>query len=173
MTRRVMEKNPWIMAKIPPASMAAITAAQMEPNEWAAATAVNAPISIIPSTPRFNTPDRSANISPMVAYSTAIEEEMARKELQGMIENKLKLFRKDLNEKELVILHERILSEDPVTLQEIGDKFSITREAVRQSEERLKKKLEEFFKKEFGEEGPSFFKRKGETFKESKTEKDS
>ncbi len=96
----------------------------------------------------------------MAAEEESIEEEVAKKELQEIIENKIKVFEKDLNEKELMILRERILNEEPVTLQEIGDKFKITREAVRQSEERLKKKIEEFFKKEFGEEGPSFFKKK-------------
>ncbi len=96
----------------------------------------------------------------MAAEEDSIEEEVAKKELQEIIENKLRAFEKNLNEKELMILRERILNEEPVTLQEIGDKFDITREAVRQSEERLKKKLEEFFKREFGKEGPSFFKRK-------------
>ena len=30
----------------------------------------------MPSTPRFNMPERSVNISPIVAYRTAIEEDM-------------------------------------------------------------------------------------------------
>lgn len=97
----------------------------------------------------------------MTAEEESVEEDVARRELQELIESKLKIFKKGLNEKELMILHERILNEEPVTLQEIGNEFNITREAVRQSEERLKKKLEEFFKKEFGKEGPSFFKRGG------------
>jgi RNA polymerase sigma-32 factor len=96
----------------------------------------------------------------MATEEESVEEEVAKKELQEIIESKIKVFEKNLNEKELMILRERILNEEPVTLQEIGDRFDITREAVRQSEERLKKKLEEFFKSEFGEEGPAFFKRK-------------
>ncbi len=102
----------------------------------------------------------------------SIEEEVARKEFQEMIENKLEFFKKDLNEKELIILDERILNDEPVTLQEIGDQFNITREAIRQTEERLKKKLDEFFRKEFGQEGPSFFKRKGKLSKDHSIEKD-
>jgi len=45
-------------------------------------------------------------------------------------------------------LRNRILSEEPVTLQEIGDKFKVTREAVRQAEQRLHEKLKKYFKKE-------------------------
>jgi RNA polymerase sigma-32 factor len=40
-----------------------------------------------------------------------------------------------------VIWQERLIAESPLTLQEIGDRFGITRERARQLEERLKKKL--------------------------------
>jgi hypothetical protein len=39
---------------------------------------------------------------------------------------------------------ERLLAEKPLTLQEIGDKYGISRERVRQIEERLKKRLRLF-----------------------------
>lgn len=108
----------------------------------------------------------------LIAEEESVEEEVAKKELQELIENKLRIFRKELNDKELMILNERILNEEPITLQDIGDQFGVTREAVRQSEERVKKKLEEFFKKEFGKEGPSFFKKKGKPVKANSIEKD-
>ena len=44
-----------------------------------------------------------------------------------------------LKDKEAVIFSERLLAEQPLTLQEIGDKYGISRERVRQIEERLKK----------------------------------
>ena len=46
-----------------------------------------------------------------------------------------------LSEKELDILTNRLLSDDPVTLREIGAKYNITRERVRQIETRLLQKL--------------------------------
>ena len=39
---------------------------------------------------------------------------------------------------------ERLLAEEPLTLQEIGDRYGISRERVRQIEERLKKKLKTY-----------------------------
>lgn len=47
----------------------------------------------------------------------------------------------DLNEKERYIVEHRITSDDPVTLQDIADHFSISRERVRQIEERALTKL--------------------------------
>ena len=49
----------------------------------------------------------------------------------------------ELNEKELDIFEERLLADSPVTLREIGDKYGITRERVRQIEARLLQKIKE------------------------------
>ena len=46
-----------------------------------------------------------------------------------------------LNKKEKFILKNRLLSDSPFTLNEIGQHFSVTREAVRQVESRLIKKI--------------------------------
>lgn len=46
-----------------------------------------------------------------------------------------------LNEKERYIVEHRITSDDPATLQEIADRYSISRERVRQIEERTLTKL--------------------------------
>lgn len=48
-----------------------------------------------------------------------------------------------LNPRELEILEERLLSENPLKLQDIADKNGVTREAVRQMEVRLLKKIKE------------------------------
>lgn len=50
-----------------------------------------------------------------------------------------------LNEKERYIVEQRVASEIPLTLQEIADHFSISRERVRQIEERALEKLRKFF----------------------------
>ena len=57
-----------------------------------------------------------------------------------------------LNERDLALLNERILSESPQTLQAIGERFGITREAVRQAESRPMKRLSEFLRGELGEQ---------------------
>ncbi|MGH7767973.1 MAG: sigma factor-like helix-turn-helix DNA-binding protein, partial [Candidatus Binatia bacterium] len=48
-----------------------------------------------------------------------------------------------------VIFRERLLNEEPLTLREIGERYGISRERVRQIEDRLKKKLKEYLSKEF------------------------
>jgi RNA polymerase sigma-32 factor len=55
----------------------------------------------------------------------------------------LKVIEPKLNEKERMILHERLLSDSPVTLREIGERFGVTRERVRQIEARLLTKIRE------------------------------
>lgn len=62
-------------------------------------------------------------------------------QLRVQIREKLERIRESLNEKERDILESRLLAESPVTLQEIGSRWGISRERVRQLEERLKKKI--------------------------------
>ena len=61
------------------------------------------------------------------------------------------LFKEQLKGKEAVIFDKRLLTEDPITLQEIGDKFGISRERVRQIESRLKKKLKAYLEEEIAD----------------------
>ena len=44
-----------------------------------------------------------------------------------------------------MILHKRLLTDDPLTLQKIADSFDISRERVRQIEVTLLKKMKTFF----------------------------
>ena len=53
----------------------------------------------------------------------------------------LKKLRPELNEREQFLLDARLLSDEPMTLQEIGDKYGTTREAVRQMEARVMAKI--------------------------------
>jgi RNA polymerase sigma-32 factor len=82
-----------------------------------------------------------------------VEEQVARRELQERVERTLDRFRSDLGKRDRLILDERILSDDPLTLQEIGDRFGTTREAARQAEARLMTRLREFVKLELGDIG--------------------
>ena len=47
-----------------------------------------------------------------------------------------------------VIFRREMLTEEPRTLREIGEKYGISRERVRQIEERVKKKLKAYLRKE-------------------------
>lgn len=69
------------------------------------------------------------------------EELLAKEELRRIIVNRLEALKVKLGGKEREILENRLLSETPQTLQEIGTRWGISRERVRQIEERLKKKI--------------------------------
>ena len=77
------------------------------------------------------------------------EEQFAETQYQELLRQKMAQFGEGLKDKELVIYRERLLNEQPVTLREIGEKYGISRERVRQIEERVKKKLKSYLKKEF------------------------
>jgi RNA polymerase sigma-32 factor len=87
----------------------------------------------------------------MAATGPTVEEDVARRELQGKVKAAIDRFRHGLGERELAILDERLLSEDPVTLQVIGDRFGTTREAVRQAETRLMSRLKQHLMGEIGD----------------------
>lgn len=72
-----------------------------------------------------------------------VDEEMARRESLLLLEDKIKNLRPTLSEKEIILLEERLLADEPVTLQDIGEKWGVTREAVRQMESRLLKKIKD------------------------------
>ena len=70
-----------------------------------------------------------------------LDEQLARAEQIEILKSKIADLRDDLSDREKILLDERILADDPLTLQEIGEKYGITREAVRQMEARLMKKI--------------------------------
>jgi RNA polymerase sigma-32 factor len=83
-------------------------------------------------------PDTSANP----------EESVANAEYKQVVGEKIEEFAGTLKDKELVIFRERLLNEEPLTLREIGERYGISRERVRQIEDRLKKRLKEYLSKE-------------------------
>jgi len=76
------------------------------------------------------------------------EDRVAKKEMEYLLHQKIDEFRKKMTDRELEIFNQRIFSDTPVTLQEIGDRHSISRERVRQIEKNVVKKMREFFKRE-------------------------
>ena len=77
------------------------------------------------------------------------EERFADAEYRHVLSAKMEEFARGLKDKELVIFRERLLNEEPMTLREIGEKYGISRERVRQIEERVKKRLKAYLSKEF------------------------
>ena len=94
-----------------------------------------------------------AKIDMMPSGADSPEAMMADEELQALLKEKLAGFRQQLlgKEKEIAIFDLRLISDDPLTLQELGDKFGISRERVRQLEQRLTSRLRDYLKAEMGD----------------------
>ncbi|MBS3754156.1 MAG: RNA polymerase factor sigma-32 [Desulfobacterales bacterium] len=80
--------------------------------------------------------------------SESIENQVARKEVEGLLREKVNEFKKQLSERELDIFEKRVFTDTAVTLQEIGDTYQISRERVRQLEKNIVKKMRAFFENE-------------------------
>jgi len=76
---------------------------------------------------------------------------LERQEMDQLVHDRLGEFRKTLKGKDIVIFDKRMAAEDPLTLQELGDEFGISRERVRQLEARLHHKLRDYLKQELGD----------------------
>jgi RNA polymerase sigma-32 factor len=76
------------------------------------------------------------------------EQEFADAEFRQRVNRKIHEFGATLKDKEALIFASRLLADRPETLQEIGDRYGISRERVRQIEQRLKKKLKAFLLQE-------------------------
>ncbi len=72
-------------------------------------------------------------------------------ELTVLVRDHLDEFRKTIKDKELVIFDERLVADEPQTLQELGDRFGVSRERVRQLEARLTDKLREYLRERLGD----------------------
>ena len=66
-----------------------------------------------------------------------VDDQIGHLEEMEVLKDNLAKLRPLLNEKETYILENRILADEPMTLQEIGEHYGVTREAVRQLEARL------------------------------------
>lgn len=75
------------------------------------------------------------------ALGPGIEESLAGMEIAELLQSKIRDILPSLSEKEAYILEHRLLTDDPVTLREIGERYNVTRERVRQLEARLLQKL--------------------------------
>ena len=77
-----------------------------------------------------------------------IDDQLADSQLRVLFRKKLAEFAKMLTEREEDILRNRLLSETPVTLEDLGKKYMITKERTRQLEVKIIKKLRELMKKD-------------------------
>ena len=86
----------------------------------------------------------------------SVEENVELQQFRQILNENIENFKGGLNPNEIEILEKRILSEDPLSLQEIGDQRGVTREAVRQAEQRLLKKFKTYIEDKMPEAADHF-----------------
>ncbi len=95
---------------------------------------------------------RATHLDFLADDSESVDEQVARQQLLSLLQDRLPEFQKQLGEKELRLLKDRLLADDPKTLQEVADQFGLTRERARQIEARVIEKLREFLRPVLGRE---------------------
>jgi RNA polymerase sigma-32 factor len=82
------------------------------------------------------------------AQQIAADEQIADNQLKALFRAKLAEFIKTLDERDEDILRNRILSDTPLTLDDLGAKYGITKERTRQLEARIIKRLRDYIRSE-------------------------
>lgn len=83
--------------------------------------------------------------------SKLASEDMEDREDSWLIHKALEEFQEELDDREKDFVKRRLLSETPVTLEEFGKDYGISKERSRQIEERIKKKLKDYLSKYYPE----------------------
>jgi RNA polymerase sigma-32 factor len=92
-----------------------------------------------------------ARVELLPSEDVRVDDTLAEAEVGDQFSEKIHEFGKSLENKEKKIFEDRLVAEDPKTLQTLGDEFGVSRERVRQIEKRLLQKLKAFLHKELGE----------------------
>jgi len=95
--------------------------------------------------------DEPASQSPrdlLPAPGEPIDEQLGDRQVRAIVQEKLEDFRKTLSGREREIFDDRLTSAEPLTLQELGSRYGITKERTRQLESRLMEKLRDYLVRE-------------------------
>ena len=76
------------------------------------------------------------------------EEEFGEEQLRSLVQERMRAFGEQLQDKERLIFEQRMVAEEPKTLAELGELYGVSRERIRQIEERIKKKLRAYLVEE-------------------------
>jgi RNA polymerase sigma-32 factor len=85
------------------------------------------------------------------AMEESVDDKIAQGEFHDLLESKFAEFEGTLSERDRLILKQRLIAEEPETLQQIADRYGISREAVRVAEKKLIAKLKKYMTESFGD----------------------
>jgi RNA polymerase sigma-32 factor len=77
-----------------------------------------------------------------------VDERLSEVESRTILLEKLEQYRTRLSKKELDIFDNRIMADNPLTLQDFGDKYNISRERVRQIQAKIVNNIKKWLKEE-------------------------
>lgn len=100
----------------------------------------------------LNTPlekDSRQTYMDVLSAGETVEEKVADSQFKGLLSQKIEEFTRILKGKEAFILKNRLLAEEPLTLQAAGTELNISRERARQIEKRVVEKLKVFLGEQF------------------------
>ena len=92
-----------------------------------------------------------ARVELLPSAEVRADDTLAEAQVGDKFTEKIHQFGSTLEGKERKIFEDRLVSEEPKTLQVLGDEFGVSRERVRQIEKRLLTKLKAFLHQELGE----------------------
>ncbi|MGE0790652.1 MAG: RNA polymerase factor sigma-32 [Sandaracinaceae bacterium] len=121
-----------------------IEVTHMERRLSAGEMSLDAPVSAMDGRP-------TARVELMPSGGETIDELLANEEVTRLMSEKIREYGETLTGKEATIFRERLMSDEPRTLQHLGDEFGVSRERVRQLEKRLQNKLKKYLERELGD----------------------
>lgn len=80
------------------------------------------------------------------ASGMAVDERLGNEELKALFREKLGEFAETLEDKERFIFERRLIADEPLTLQDIGDHYGVSRERARQIEAALIARMREYMR---------------------------
>ncbi len=84
------------------------------------------------------------HIQNLADHAPPIDQALGDSEQRELFKKILAQFGETLKGREKVVFTERLISETPLTLQELGEKYGVTKERARQIEEGIKTRLKEY-----------------------------
>lgn len=85
--------------------------------------------------------------------NTGPEERVAGSQLGKLVQEKLHIFAQTLeDERERAIWQERLVANEPASLSDLGERYDVSKERIRQIEVRIKRRLKAWLQQELGEE---------------------
>ncbi|MGB0678795.1 MAG: RNA polymerase factor sigma-32 [Polyangiales bacterium] len=93
-----------------------------------------------------------ARVETLEGEDDRVDDALAQGQLDALMRASIRRFGATLAGKEADIFQRRLMAEEPATLQQLGERFGVTRERVRQLEKRLLDKLRQHVQAEVGDE---------------------